>query len=503
MANKVEWLHGAGAWLLTYGIHSTVLLLSVWILTLLPWLRSDVLKEGLWKFALLGGIVTATLQTFTGITPLGGDIRMSLFPLEEVVEEGTVDQEEEVFLIQEPHVLETIEVKQPYLLLSAPDSPSYYTVAGSPAVVEEDTGKEEPEIIGAAETGEPERGSSIPWTWYEVLIGSCLYLSLVTVAFLGLKRFRFSLALARRRDLEHSPLPAVLERLCRHTGMTKPVRLTLSECTTVPMALGIFKPEICLPAQALSRLKLAELESMIAHELAHLVRRDPLWLMLSHLVVRLFFFQPLNRLARNRWQELAEYRCDAWAAKHTGNGLNLAKCLTEVAGWLVKAKPRPEMAMAHGIARKGSSLSRRVTRLLNRYDHRREGACRTVLSIMVVTMLLSTTTAVPGVTLGAGPCEEEVVIALDIPVRGLDPAVKGALRSLEEELKSLEKEIAALRGVVEDAEFKAELEDLLRVAEARARALSRQRCRLDAIIRSAGSWAQPDEPLITILEDEE
>ena len=39
---------------------------------------------------------------------------------------------------------------------------------------------------------------------------------------------------------------------------------------------------------------------MLAHEIAHLVRRDPQWLVLARAIEMVFFFQPLNRLARRR-----------------------------------------------------------------------------------------------------------------------------------------------------------------------------------------------------------
>ena len=55
----------AGAWILTYLIHSTVLLTGVWTITACSWIRSDPLKERLWKFAVVGGLITASLQIFS------------------------------------------------------------------------------------------------------------------------------------------------------------------------------------------------------------------------------------------------------------------------------------------------------------------------------------------------------------------------------------------------------------------------------------------------------
>ncbi len=51
-----------GAWLLTYVVHATLLFTAVALLARWRRVRSDALRETLWKFALLGGVVTATVQ---------------------------------------------------------------------------------------------------------------------------------------------------------------------------------------------------------------------------------------------------------------------------------------------------------------------------------------------------------------------------------------------------------------------------------------------------------
>src|SRR5256884_8916222 len=77
---------------------------------------------------------------------------------------------------------------------------------------------------------------------------------------------------------------------------------------------------------------------MLAHELAHLARRDSLWLAGASLIERFFFFQPLNRLARRELETTAEYLSDEWATRKTGSPVALAKCLATVAEW-IQASP--------------------------------------------------------------------------------------------------------------------------------------------------------------------
>lgn len=54
-------------WLLTYFIHSTVLLGAAWAATRW-WLRSPAVREAVWRGALVAGLVTASIQT-AGFAP--------------------------------------------------------------------------------------------------------------------------------------------------------------------------------------------------------------------------------------------------------------------------------------------------------------------------------------------------------------------------------------------------------------------------------------------------
>jgi HEAT repeat protein len=88
--------------------------------------------------------------------------------------------------------------------------------------------------------------------------------------------------------------------------------------------------------------------------------RDPEWLAFACLMERVFFFQPLNRLARRQVQVSAEYQADAWAASRAG-GVPLARCLVKVAEWI---QASPLGVPVAGMAEERSQLASRVARLL-------------------------------------------------------------------------------------------------------------------------------------------
>ena len=107
--------------------------------------------------------------------------------------------------------------------------------------------------------------------------------------------------------------------LRQSVGIRRQVALTVCDRLSSPIAVGY--SEISVPSVALRDLEPDQRRSMLAHELAHLLRGDPGWLAIGALLERVFFFQPLNRLARRAIQADAELLCDAWAAARAGSGV--------------------------------------------------------------------------------------------------------------------------------------------------------------------------------------
>lgn len=98
-----------------------------------------------------------------------------------------------------------------------------------------------------------------------------------------------------------------------------------------PFACGLWRWAIVIPEDIEKQLNPAELRGLLAHEAAHLVRRDPWWQLFGELLCTAFVFQPLNVLARRRWQQASELLCDAWAVRQQVPATALASCLTRIA----------------------------------------------------------------------------------------------------------------------------------------------------------------------------
>ena len=137
------------------------------------------------------------------------------------------------------------------------------------------------------------------------------------------------------------------------------IRVTLVNHLAVPCALT---REICVPTWLVTRMTPSELRAVIAHEAAHVRRRDALWRPAVSAVVRLFFFQPLNWIAAERLRELSECICDDEAVAATKSAVPLATALETVAARTVRGRGRITLAPAMGAP--ASLTVRRVGRIL-------------------------------------------------------------------------------------------------------------------------------------------
>jgi beta-lactamase regulating signal transducer with metallopeptidase domain len=136
------------------------------------------------------------------------------------------------------------------------------------------------------------------------------------------------------------------------------VTLSCSRTLGVPVA---FAREICVPVRALRELPDDELRALLAHEAAHVVRHDAVWLMIASAVRALGWWQPLNLVAAARLRLAMELSCDERAAAAPHERAALARCLIKVAEWNVS----DDGAVLATMASRGSALRRRLEALLD------------------------------------------------------------------------------------------------------------------------------------------
>ena len=327
---ELSFANDLGRWLLTYLVHSTILLASAWLLT------RKVRKhaEALWTAALLGGLLTTSLQVGLGYGSILGTLAMpqSAAAIETRATGGET--------VQQP----------PTLLLSESRRETRARQASTPL-----------RGVGPISTAPIESPRRLASSWSVLLAGFWVFGAVLLAVRLGIQALRFRRQLIDRTEVKN---PSLLERLSQliRKGAGPSVRLTSSPKARVPFATGWLRPEICLPNRVLTELEDDTQEAILAHELAHLERRDPLWQLVHELVAAVFFVQPLNRVACLKIREQAELSCDRRAADLTGRPVALARVLTEIATWFHSPSLQPAPGVVSGA---GGNLSRRVSRLLD------------------------------------------------------------------------------------------------------------------------------------------
>lgn len=151
------------------------------------------------------------------------------------------------------------------------------------------------------------------------------------------------------------------QRLAGVTGSSpkrRAIRLTESREVDGPLVVGT--AEICLPAEGLGGLSDPELDAVLAHELAHLERRDGLWVPCTTFLRACLWFHPLTRWVSSRVAETAELACDDRAVSLMRDPGSLARALAQVAA---AATPKRSSSMVAAMANRRSTLLVRVQRL--------------------------------------------------------------------------------------------------------------------------------------------
>ncbi|MEE9126384.1 MAG: M56 family metallopeptidase [Planctomycetota bacterium] len=437
-------------WLVTYLLHSTVLLGTTWLVLRRCHSLSDHAQEFLWRCALLGGFLTATLQLHAGLGPLG--------QLDLELPAATTAPAAATAPAAEPGVFPGMDA-----MAALPDSDALGDAAAG--------GGAEPILLLA-----------LP-----ILLGLwAVGLVVAVLRHMG-RRLRLGWMLRDRRPVPPGRLQVRFLELKRRAGLGPRTRLTTSGRIRCPMAFGVLRPEICLPRSMVHDMQFHQQGCVLAHELAHLRAWDPTWLLLQSVVSWVGWLQPLNRLALRRLHDLAEYRCDAWAVRHAGSRVQMAKALIKVAeSYVTSGEPMPVYAGVNAMAVGGSALGRRVQRILASGQDTPGRLGRSVLCGIVVLGLGAVALAVPGLSVSPRPVPRP---AVRIPATDQDPADQrlDSLRRIQAELAGLQAELDGIRDALGSLQTR-EVRSILAKLQGRIRQLQREQEELwQEAVHAAGS----------------
>ena len=106
-----------------------------------------------------------------------------------------------------------------------------------------------------------------------------------------------------------------------------------SSLAPTPLTMGYLRPVILIPEGLVAELDDEELDCILSHEAAHVVRHDTAIALLQQFVSVAFWWNPMLRAINKLVNHIRERLCDAYVVQKEGDGLTLARSLVKVAEW--------------------------------------------------------------------------------------------------------------------------------------------------------------------------
>jgi uncharacterized protein (TIGR03435 family) len=142
----------------------------------------------------------------------------------------------------------------------------------------------------------------------------------------------------------------LLRRIVSRSKSLRPTCLLESRDVVTPVAVGVLRPFVILPV-GWRDWSAHTKRAVLAHEFAHLRRRDTLVAALARLVKCLFWFHPVAWWVSRKTSDLAELACDAVALQRVGDPAGYSRVLVEFATSVRRTGQRvalPGLAIAPG-----------------------------------------------------------------------------------------------------------------------------------------------------------
>jgi beta-lactamase regulating signal transducer with metallopeptidase domain len=177
---------------------------------------------------------------------------------------------------------------------------------------------------------------------------------------------------------------AAMRRLSAQIGLRRAVRVCQSTLARVPAVVGCVRPMILLPVSLLTSIPAAQLDAILAHELAHVRRHDFVVNLLQALVETLFFYHPAVWWLSSQIRVEREHCCDDLVVALLGNRIEYGRALVAI-----EESCGRSTLLALGVS--DGSLLMRVRRILGigpaRRDSRWPGSLVGLMTLGLVLLL--------------------------------------------------------------------------------------------------------------------
>lgn len=178
------------------------------------------------------------------------------------------------------------------------------------------------------------------------------------------------------------------EGLCERLGIGRAVKIACSDLLGTPIAIGVIKPMILVPAGLFLQIDPRQLESVIAHELIHIRRYDPLVNIAQSVAETVYFYHPCLWWISRQIRREREFAADAAVLDVFGDyRLVYAAALANLEEIRHLAKIQ---ATSIAAAADGGNLMKRIQRILqNRTEIRRASSAWSAgLALVLISAVL-------------------------------------------------------------------------------------------------------------------
>lgn len=273
------------------------------------------------------------------------------------------------------------------------------------------------------------------WGWLLHLCGSVVIILGLLRQWLGL----WVLVYGRSTPAD-TQVQALADRVRKELRYRRRARIRVSPRAPAPIAFGSVIPTVVLPAQTVARLSSDDLGAVLAHEIAHLRRRDPLVNTMQILLAGIWWFHPVYWLLTRQIRRVREDCCDDLVlTRQIAPGDRYCQILLDAAraSWCATTG-----GAVLGFGESGQSLRQRLLRILNPRSHKAArlgivgGLALIALAVVTLPMWRSGSTLDnprPATAASYGPGKlESIGVAMNLrdhPRLSLDPGQEAALEA--------------------------------------------------------------------------
>src|SRR5258708_20324168 len=200
-----------------------------------------------------------------------------------------------------------------------------------------------------------------------------------------IKSFRLVMGLytiKRLNSVKISPMPVFWEErfkaLTETMKISRPVTLLKSGIAKVPLLIGYLKPVILVPVGLVNSLEPEQVEAILLHELAHILRKDYLVNLIQKIIESLLFFNPAVLWVSYLIRSERENCCDDIVISQTKNRVGYMRALISFEEYLQNL---PDQVLA--ITANTDPIPQRIERMISAKN-------RNLLKLEVIILFLMT-----------------------------------------------------------------------------------------------------------------